>query len=528
MSQAVSSPLSELPAFLTLFQDFLAALSNVDGGEMLYALYADEAPVALDGRLLSCCKADKARFTRVHREISVQGAGVLPVFVQAAPLRAHLEADGGRAVVWYRVQELGSDRPVTAALGLRYTTGGWHVGWCLLAPAMRDWSYSEGLLQTLAEYPWMLAGKPALPRCGLDASYFRHFWRPEVRLDTLPGARFSCHMSAACCKHDYDIALPPAAQILIDAIPWERFQPSLKGTQLAVRTDGQLELKKNNETCRFLGENRQCLIHGTLGHQPFGPCAVFPFAFAQTPEGIAVSASFICGSVRNRLGTPLAERQEDLRERLYLAPVRQPSGFRLAPGMTVSWEVFRDVEAALREVLGQDELPLYQRLYVGNRLLDALRRGEPDNLNAWLAEPPGELTDEFRATLRVFIGNILAWDRLALRRLPAEAQADLRHDRLRDAPLVTAMLQNLLFCKVYSYPYDLTTAHNMAILLYLLTLIMQAACDAPLPDVMWQELSSLGEHGLLKSLLPDTASQGWREFLGSSEFGQWALWYPRA
>jgi hypothetical protein len=518
----------EASVFLTLFQDFLAAHSDPEGGNRLHALYAEEAPVALEGRLLRKGEADGANFAKAHRNAGIQGIGRLPVFERVKLLAANVERNGSRAVGWFGAMESGDDRYATVAFGARLEGGHWRVGWCIVAPALQDWSYHQGFLQTLAEYPWMLSDRPVMPRSSLDASYHRLYRQSDVQLSFLPETHFSCHMSGVCCKFDYGVALPMAAQALIDAIPWEEVRPELKGTRLDVRSDGQLQLKENHEACRFLDENNQCLIHKTLGRQPFGPCAVFPFAFAQTPEGVAVSTSFICGSVRNRLGPPLAERQDNLRERLFLAPVRSPDGFRLAPALEVPWESFRDIETSLLDLLDQSQQPLHRRLYAGNRLLDALRRKEAVNLSAWLEEPPGQLTDEYRATLRTYLAKILAWDRLALKRLSPGMSLDLRHDRLRDEPVVVAILKNLLFSKVYSYPFDLATAHNMSILLYLLTLIMQSAFDGPLPDELWQELAGFGGHGLLTALLPDSAPQGLVEFLGSSEFGQWALWYPQA
>ena len=527
MIQEPSLLSQEESGFLTLFQDFLAAHADPEGGNRLHALYAEDAPVALEGRLLRKSEADGAHFAKAHRNAGIHGIGRLPIFDRVKLLAAHVEADGSRAVGWFGAMELGDDRSATVALGARHEAGHWRVGWCIATPALQDRSYRQGLLQTLAEYPWMLSGQPVMPRSSLDASYFRLYRPSNVPLSFLSETRFSCHMSGACCKFDYGVALPMAAQALIDAIPWEEIRPALKGTQLDVRSDGLLQLKETHEACRFLDENNQCLIHKTLGRQPFGPCAVFPFAFAQTPEGVAVSTSFICGSVRNRLGPPLAERQDNLRERLFLAPVRIPKGFRLAPALEVPWESFRDIETALLDLLDQSQTPLHRRLYAGNRLLDALRRNETINVSAWLEEPPGILPDEYRATLRTYLDNILAWDRLALKRLPKGISLDLRHDRLRDEPLVVDILKNLLFSKVYSYPFDLATAHNMSILLYVLTLIMQSAFEGPLPDDLWQELAAMGGHGLATSLVSDSSPQDLVEFLGSSEFGRWALWYPQ-
>lgn len=525
MIQALAPLPQEVAVVLVLFQEFLAAHADPDGGHRLHDLYADEAPVALEGRVLKKCDTDREAVATAHRHACTQGVGRLPVFERVDLLVENLEEDGRLAVGWFRAIESGDGRDATVALGVRREGGYWRIGWCIVAPDVQNWSYRQGLLQTLAEYPWMLSDQPVLPRSFLDASYCRLFRQSDVHLSFLPESRFSCHMSGACCKFDYSIALPPAAQVLIDAIPWEEIQPALKGTKLEVRADGQLQLKDNRETCRFLGEHRRCLIHKTLGRQPFGPCAVFPFAFARTPEGVAVTTSLVCGSVRNRLGPSLAERQGDVRERLFLSPVRSPNGFRLAPSLEIPWESFRQIETILLDLLEKPQVPLRQRLYAGNRLLDALRRNEPIDVGAWLEEPPGILADEYRVTLRTYLAKIFAWDRRGFTRLLQGMSLDLHHDRLRDEPVVVDILRNLLFSKVYSYPYDLTTAHNMSILLYVLTGIMQSAFEGPLPDELWQELGALGGHGLLASLLPDSAPQGLKEFLGSSEFGRWALWY---
>ena len=525
MIQVLAPLPQEVAVVLALFQEFLAAHVDPDGGHRLHDLYADDAPVAFEGRLCRKGDTDKEAFAQAHRHACTQGIGKLPVFERVDLLADNVEADASLAVGWFSVLESGDGRDATVGLGARHEGGQWRIGWCIVAPAIQDWSYRQGRLQTLAEYPWMLSDLPVLSRSSLDASYCRLFRQSDVHLSFLPESRFSCHMSGACCKFDYSIAVPPAVQVLIDAIPWEEIQPALMGTKLDVRTDGQLQLKDNRETCRFLGEHRQCLIYKTLGRQPFGPCAVFPFAFAQTPEGVAVTTSLVCGSVRNRLGPALAARQGDVRERLFLAPVRSPNGFRLAPGLDIPWESFRQIETILLDLLEKPHVPLRQRLYAGNRLLDALRRNAPIDVGAWLEEPPGHLPDVYRETLRTYLAKIFAWDRRGFARLPQGMSLDHPHDRVRDESVVVDILRNLQFSKTYSYPYDLTTAHNMSILLSVLAGIMQSAFEGPLPDDLWQELAALGGHGVLASLLPDSAPQELKEFLGSSEFGQWALWY---
>jgi len=97
---------------------------------------------------------------------------------------------------------------------------------------------------------------------------------------------------------------------------------------------------------------------------------------------------------------PLQDREDDLRERLAQTEPRQANGFRLVKGVEVPWERFRDIERALCDILAADELPLRRRLYVGTRLLSALKENEPLDLNQWSNEPLPEITGELREAIR--------------------------------------------------------------------------------------------------------------------------------
>ena len=513
---------SPAPEPLAVFAAYLNALCDPALGEALYRMHAAHAPVRAGAGIRPAGELDAASFERTHRELSLRGQDVLPDYANPVLLAATAPVDE-QIVAWFELTEVRYQRRLIAALGLQWQAQSPRIGWCTLAARVEDWSYRDGLLQSLADYPWMRTAEPAPSRALLDASYFRRYWRPPLAFSTLPDARFSCQMSTVCCKHDFEIPLPPEAQLLIDAIPWQRVQPQLLGTRLALRPDGQLQLKELDETCRFLGAQRQCLIHQTLGRQPFGPCAVFPFSFAQTPQGVAVALSPICAATRLGLGIPPLERQEDLRERLVQARPRQADGFRLAPRTEVPWETFRDVEQALRDCIAAEELPMRRRLYVGARLLGALGRGEPIDTEGWIAEPQEQISAELRAAIHGMLAKILGWDRAVLRGLPKAIPAELFELEVRDGPIVVRILHNVVHSKVYSYPYDLTSAHNFVIVLYLLTLIMQSAANGPLPDAMWQELGALGVHGLLKSVLHEGVPQGFIALFGTSEFGRFAL-----
>lgn len=505
-----------------LFGEFLGALCDAESGSALYRMHAADAPMRFAQGVKLAAEVDGVEFARAHRDISLQGGDRLPAFAEPVYLQASASPDAPESVAWFEVRETGERRRLVVALGARTTTSGSQIVWCTLADRVERWSFRDGLLQTLADYPWMCTADPARPRALLDAGYFRRYWRAPVRFSSLPEARFSCNMSTACCRHDYEIALPPEAQLLIDAMPWHELNPGLTGTRLPQRPDGKLQLKSVDETCRFLGPRNLCLIHQTLGRQPFGACCVFPFSFARTPEGIAVGLSPICGSVRMGLGISPQERQEDLHERLIHTEPRSADAYRLAPGVEIPWERFRDIEKALCDCLAAGDMPMRRRLYVGARLLGALKENQPIDLSAWLAEPPIAVNAELREAIRGMIARIVGWQRSALRQLPREVPPELFGREVREAGPLTHILRNTLFCKVYSYPFDLTTAHNHLIVLYLLALVMEAHA-APLSQEMWRELGSLGVHGLLRSMLHEDMPEGFRSLLGTAEFGVWML-----
>jgi Fe-S-cluster containining protein len=500
-----------------LFDRFLTALAEPDGGHTLYDLLAPTALVRVNGGLGPLANIDRGMFAAQHRSLNLQGQQGLPFLGKAKVLQA------GPEVSWFALTEGRTQRSLIAAVGLTWADDVPRIGWCTLAAAVEPWTYQDGLLHSVADYPWMRIEEPARARLLLDASYFRRHWRSDVKFSTVSGARFSCQMSTDCCKHDFEITLPPEAQHVIDAMPWEELRPELLGNRLPVRPDGQLQLKAINETCRFLGAQHQCLIHQKLGRQPFGPCSVFPFAFAQTPDGVAVGMSPVCGAARRGLGLALEQREEDLRERLIQAEPRRAEAFRLAPGVEITWKEFRDIEKVLCDVLASEDVPMRKRLYVSTRLLGALRAGEPVDMNRWLGEPNITITPELRLAIHGMLTKILGWDRATLRALPQEVPAKLASLEVLEHQVITRILQNTLFCKTYSYTHDLTTAYNFLIVLYLLALMMQEAAHGTLSDAMWRELGSLGVHGLLKNVLHYGVPEGFRGVFGTAEFGQWLL-----
>ncbi len=54
------------------------------------------------------------------------------------------------------------------------------------------------------------------------------------------------------------------------------------------------------------------------------------------------------------------------------------------------------------------------------------------------------------------LAKVLSWDRATLQTLPRDIPAELALLEIREHAIVARILQNTLFCKAYSYPFDLT------------------------------------------------------------------------
>jgi hypothetical protein len=514
------------PAALELLEAFLADACSGSAGESLYGLHAPDAPLYRSGAWSRADAETSAAFAALHRQQHERGGESLPRFLAPRPRSWQAQPDGC-AVLWFDATEARSGRAVVGALGVRGEARG-RIAWATLAAREDAWSFADGRVRTLANFSWMELREPAAARTTLDAAWFRLHWLPGETLHALPGTRFACRATTTCCRQDYIATAPAAAQGLIDALPWERIAPRLLGTVLPALDAARVVIKAREETCRFLGTRNECLIHAELGYQPFAGCATFPFSFASTPEGVAVTASRSCGSVCEASGPTVAEREVDVRQRLAIARPRATEEFRLAPGNPVQWTAFRDAEALLRSLLERTEFPLHRRLALGARALLALAAGSSFDLGAALAVPPIAIDASLHEQIGQLLDRIQRWDRLALRELPSAVPRDLRHDELVDDGPVAAELQTLHFGKVYSYEFDLTTAHNFGILLYLTALAWQRRFPTGLDALRRGELALLGSHGLLSSLLPPDAPPALRTLLGSPQFGEWALAFAAA
>ena len=433
------------------FGRFLALLDDPAAGEALHACYAPEAGLCYRLEVTPAGDIAPAEFASAMAAMAtLRQAAPKPAITDLALVSSQEGPDG--TVAWFSGKEATDGHVLHIAVGFR----GERLGWVTLADKPADWSYAHGRFQTIADFSFAQGASMVLPRSWLDVAYYRLHGHARPPLLVLPEARFRCHGEAACCSVVYRVEVGPGAQAVIDAIPWQEIEPSLEGTQLPVIEDGRRLLKEAGEVCRFLGPQKQCRIHQAAGRAVFTPCAVHPFNFTATPDGVAVSGVATCPTVRANLGPTLPERADDLYMRLAMVPPEDPTGpYRLAEGHEVDWPTYREIEGALIALLGRTALPLRQRLFLGGKLIEATLRGEAFDEAAWAAGPAVDGEDD-----QVARAGLLGMTAGQAELTPGGGPADDHQLRW--------LIENLLFSKRFVRATDLRTAHHVGVLAYAL------------------------------------------------------------
>ena len=409
-------------------------------------------------------------------------------------------------MAWFEATEGVDGRTLHLAVGFVREAESWRIGWLTLAREPQSWSWEAGRVHALADFAYAETGRLAAPRSWLDLAWHRLHGRPEPPLRTLPGARFGCHGSTVCCDVGFNIEVPPGAQALVDAVPWaELGRPDLVGTRLEAREDGRLRVKGVGDRCRFLDGQHRCMIHAHLGRQPFPPCAIFPLLFRETPDGVSVAASQVCGSARANLGPLLAERSDDLWDRLALRLPEAVPAYRIEADGPADWPAFSAAEEALLAVLARDDLSLARRLWLGCRRLDGVS-GPALEVEA----PP--VANDAEGAREALLARLTAHFALPLpeaglgQPMPAEAEAAL-----------AGVLRNQLYAKTLSGDHGLRVAHHAGVLAHAL---VRRAGGHPSEGLLWR-LSGVMLHGGLTGAFK--AHPDLEEMMSQPSFGAWLL-----
>ncbi|MBM3271016.1 MAG: hypothetical protein FJZ01_25565 [Candidatus Sericytochromatia bacterium] len=321
---------------------------------------------------------------------------------------------------------------------------------------------------------------------GLELSFSRVFATEPVALRYLPEARFSCARCGESCRiGKWDVRVSEATRVAVEAMPWDRLWPdlpagghfrahgALAGSPLA--EPFTFARKQDGVTCVFHDAGVGCVIHSVVGRAPVPVCQKFPYMFTLTPDGVDVWTSFHCHAALYGTGTPLAEREADIRSRfrvgrrhVWQTGDAPPLGYQ---GRPVAWDTYRAIEQALLDLLDPvDERPLEPRLHAGDTFLLRLADLDPGT------EITRELVGQFGAareaapgqeSVRAGSEDDLAVDLLCLLigwPLPADEQSAFLDGRfqtlyaaLADTPfewkpparLVATYLRRCLFHKIF-------------------------------------------------------------------------------
>lgn len=520
------------------FAFFLGLLDDPYAGKALHACYAAEARLAFKEDVVAAGEVGADAYAMglaiaamVHDELR---PGVVRRPVLRDPVLVELaEEPDGRRVAWYRATEAEEGQAVRIAVGyLREPDGAWRIGWLTLAPAIAAWSYAEGLVQALADFPFMVAAGLTVPRSWLDLAWHRLHGHPRPALSFLPEARFACHGSGACCVKGFATDIPAGAQALVDAIPWERHAPHLAGTRFERVDEVRVRLKQPDEDCRFLAADGRCRIHAIVGRSVFPACTSYPMSFQPTPEGVAVATSPACPSARANLGPPLADRTADLYMRLAMLGATPVPPFRLEQDGEPDWEGYKAAEAALLALLDRADLPLARRLWLGSRWLDHAAEGVVPTPAVLEAEPAPTTHDpdgrraDLLAGFAAHVG-LAAPDDAASDDVPPD---DARPGPARPLPAaaeatLAGVLRNHLHAKTIAGKHGLRFAHHMGVLAYVLACWAAARHPSGTPPerVFWQLGAALA-HGKLRQAIE--AQPELLAAVADPAFGAWLLGDP--
>lgn len=220
------------------------------------------------------------------------------------------------------------------------------------------------------------------PMQAIGLGYLRRHTVSTEPLHALPESRFTCQGRGFCCGQigQWQVTVHANALKAVTAMPWTGL--GITGPQFE---DGGGRLRDGNVAqmagcgdngCAAHVEGR-CTLHQSVGWQPIEPCLVFPYQFMDTPDGISVTHSFLCHTVGENQGLPLAAQEADVR--LRLAAVR-PLVTRVRPlvpllknGAVLTWEAYRRLETVLLAILADTSLgPMPARLLRGHQLMTVL------------------------------------------------------------------------------------------------------------------------------------------------------------
>ncbi len=210
----------------------------------------------------------------------------------------------------------------------------------------------------------------------------------QPRVQTLPGARWSCGSCGHCCRSfDLGPIEPETFEALVAADPASFWSPAGEHPWSEQREgpDGQrlAWLTRVNGACIFLGPDQRCAIHAELGEAAKPAfCREFPFHLVKERGGhTAVVRPTCAGLHQARIdGEPIAARAQHLPDLPRAYPVAEfsPERVEILPGLGLDLDGWYGAEPAILRLLdAPDEDPRHTVA----QLRDALARATGRSLS---------------------------------------------------------------------------------------------------------------------------------------------------
>lgn len=189
--------------------------------------------------------------------------------------------------------------------------------------------------------------------------------RSSVTLHWPEGQNYDCVMCGRGCESMWTIPVDDHVREKIEAHPLGLRVINQNGAAFSKNEEGGYVIHYADPArprCGFLDDKKLCLIHSELGmNEKPTTCQQFPFHLTATPDGVYVSVSFFCTSVRENSGRPLQAHEDWLREllargaRISDVPADE---VRIGPDRVTSWGDYLAFEEELRRRIGEQGLDL--------------------------------------------------------------------------------------------------------------------------------------------------------------------------
>jgi Fe-S-cluster containining protein len=192
-----------------------------------------------------------------------------------------------------------------------------------------------------------------------------------------PDLRYSCMMCSACCRRDWDIKVEDGIRAGLVSADWGGSPPN-GGRFFAKSKRGETILARKGGDCIFL-DGKKCSVHSGFGaaRKP-ATCRIYPYMFADTPDGTYVGLSFACPAVLAGSGEPVSS--DPLLEEL--AGLARAAGRILVAhptlgGRELGWDDYLLLESRALEALSL-KTPLWRRLMAIHLLAAGARENRAD------------------------------------------------------------------------------------------------------------------------------------------------------